>query len=155
MFDNRWDNWVGDFAESFAASTFEAPTRTRITEILHHFGAAARRIDQGFPDDVSSTTFATVFAQHLPRLSLPPTVREDVPEVIARFFESLQDGGRLGEGHHWAEQIRRLEVTANPTSPAAIGPKQAPVRNTPQTAVGRNDPCPCGSGRKYKKCCYQ
>ncbi|MER3403670.1 MAG: hypothetical protein C4337_10430 [Armatimonadota bacterium] len=19
---------------------------------------------------------------------------------------------------------------------------------------GRNDPCPCGSGKKYKKCCY-
>lgn len=25
------------------------------------------------------------------------------------------------------------------------------VRGTPK--VGRNDPCPCGSGRKYKKCC--
>jgi hypothetical protein len=24
--------------------------------------------------------------------------------------------------------------------------------NTPISAVGRNDPCPCGSGRKYKKC---
>ena len=24
-------------------------------------------------------------------------------------------------------------------------------RDTPK--VGRNDPCPCGSGRKYKKCC--
>lgn len=23
----------------------------------------------------------------------------------------------------------------------------------PVTKVGRNDPCPCGSGRKYKKCC--
>jgi len=22
-----------------------------------------------------------------------------------------------------------------------------------QTRVGRNDPCPCGSGKKYKKCC--
>jgi uncharacterized protein YecA (UPF0149 family) len=22
-----------------------------------------------------------------------------------------------------------------------------------KNAVGRNDPCPCGSGRKYKKCC--
>jgi len=22
-----------------------------------------------------------------------------------------------------------------------------------QTKVGRNDPCPCGSGKKYKKCC--
>ncbi|MFB6351310.1 MAG: SEC-C metal-binding domain-containing protein, partial [Bradymonadaceae bacterium] len=21
--------------------------------------------------------------------------------------------------------------------------------------VGRNDPCPCGSGRKYKKCCLR
>jgi uncharacterized protein YecA (UPF0149 family) len=22
-----------------------------------------------------------------------------------------------------------------------------------QRKVGRNDPCPCGSGKKYKKCC--
>jgi len=28
----------------------------------------------------------------------------------------------------------------------------APIRNT-TGRVGRNDPCPCGSGRKYKKCC--
>ena len=21
-------------------------------------------------------------------------------------------------------------------------------------SVGRNDPCPCGSGKKYKKCCF-
>jgi uncharacterized protein YecA (UPF0149 family) len=25
--------------------------------------------------------------------------------------------------------------------------------NTNKTKVGRNDPCPCGSGKKYKKCC--
>jgi len=28
----------------------------------------------------------------------------------------------------------------------------APAHN-PMRHVGRNDPCPCGSGRKYKKCC--
>ncbi|MED3732402.1 SEC-C metal-binding domain-containing protein, partial [Geobacillus stearothermophilus] len=22
-------------------------------------------------------------------------------------------------------------------------------------AIGRNDPCPCGSGKKYKKCCMK
>jgi uncharacterized protein len=27
-----------------------------------------------------------------------------------------------------------------------------PVRSTPKS-VGRNDPCPCGSGKKFKKCC--
>jgi len=24
---------------------------------------------------------------------------------------------------------------------------------TPKSTVGRNDPCPCGSGKKFKKCC--
>ena len=28
----------------------------------------------------------------------------------------------------------------------------APVEN-PFRDVGRNDPCPCGSGKKFKKCC--
>ena len=31
--------------------------------------------------------------------------------------------------------------------------KKQPVRNTAAKKVGRNDPCPCGSGLKYKKCC--
>lgn len=29
-----------------------------------------------------------------------------------------------------------------------------PIRN-PNRDVGRNDPCPCGSGKKYKKCCLE
>ncbi|MCL2003123.1 MAG: preprotein translocase subunit SecA [Oscillospiraceae bacterium] len=32
-------------------------------------------------------------------------------------------------------------------------PKKQPVRKTAAAKVGRNDPCPCGSGKKYKKCC--
>ncbi len=31
--------------------------------------------------------------------------------------------------------------------------KKQPVRKTAAQKVGRNDPCPCGSGLKYKKCC--
>ncbi|MEN6602769.1 MAG: SEC-C metal-binding domain-containing protein, partial [Bryobacteraceae bacterium] len=30
-------------------------------------------------------------------------------------------------------------------------PEPEPVQ--PPAKVGRNDPCPCGSGKKYKKCC--
>jgi preprotein translocase subunit SecA len=32
-------------------------------------------------------------------------------------------------------------------------PQPQPARQVPNASVGRNDPCPCGSGRKYKKCC--
>ncbi len=31
--------------------------------------------------------------------------------------------------------------------------KKAPVKKSAAQKVGRNDPCPCGSGKKYKKCC--
>jgi preprotein translocase subunit SecA len=34
--------------------------------------------------------------------------------------------------------------------PGTPGQRMAPVRTEPR--VGRNDPCPCGSGKKYKKC---
>ncbi len=51
-----------------------------------------------------------------------------------------------------AQEVKREKV-AKETS--AGGPdksvKQQPVRKA--TKVGPNDPCPCGSGKKYKKCC--
>lgn len=42
------------------------------------------------------------------------------------------------------ENLSDLEILLNP-QPTRIADKKA----------GRNDPCPCGSGKKYKKCCGQ
>lgn len=39
--------------------------------------------------------------------------------------------------------------TTDAEKPLAVAP--APIRSGPK--VGRNDPCPCGSGKKYKACC--
>ena len=33
-----------------------------------------------------------------------------------------------------------------------VSEKKEPIRRT-EAKIGRNDPCPCGSGKKYKKCC--
>ena len=38
---------------------------------------------------------------------------------------------------------------------AAPGAGGSPVRGNSASTVGRNDPCPCGSGRKYKNCCLR
>jgi preprotein translocase subunit SecA len=39
--------------------------------------------------------------------------------------------------------------------PAAQPARPAPaLRTATGEKVGRNDPCPCGSGKKYKRCCY-
>ena len=42
-------------------------------------------------------------------------------------------GPNCNHGHHHHAQVEQF-VRANPK-------------------VGRNDPCPCGSGKKHKKCC--
>lgn len=44
---------------------------------------------------------------------------------------------------------RAIDITVEQQS------RQAPRRDASRTArkIGRNDPCPCGSGKKYKKCC--
>ncbi|MBI4125304.1 MAG: preprotein translocase subunit SecA [Deltaproteobacteria bacterium] len=39
-----------------------------------------------------------------------------------------------------------------PSSPLAAGPQTTGSTAPSYPKVGRNDPCPCGSGRKYKKC---
>ncbi|MFO7559083.1 MAG: SEC-C metal-binding domain-containing protein [Desulfobacterales bacterium] len=40
------------------------------------------------------------------------------------------------------EDIANLEILLNPQKTTIVEKK-----------VGRNEPCPCGSGKKYKKCC--
>lgn len=51
-----------------------------------------------------------------------------------------------------AERKVERERVAEPTSTNHDDSvKREPVRKDKK--VGRNDPCPCGSGKKYKNCC--
>ena len=43
--------------------------------------------------------------------------------------------------------LAELEQAIDPTHQQAL----QPVRRS--SDIGRNDPCPCGSGAKFKKCC--
>jgi len=40
-----------------------------------------------------------------------------------------------------------------PEGRRALGPIEPVPARSRETRVGRNDPCPCGSGKKYKNCC--
>ena len=53
------------------------------------------------------------------------------------------------------QEIKRVEVAkVTGASFEGAGPiKKKPVVLKKAQKVGRNDPCPCGSGKKYKKCC--
>ncbi|MBD3421181.1 MAG: preprotein translocase subunit SecA [Chitinivibrionales bacterium] len=100
---------------------------------------------------------------------LRSTIARQVTMNIFRYDDVVEQQDRMGLNRAQTEHDS-YNVFAGPGSapasdgsvPAAArkrrmitnragGGKPAPVRAPQQ--VGRNDPCPCGSGKKYKKCC--
>ena len=72
----------------------------------------------------------------------------------------MRDHNPSGRNHYlckayqqfFAHSEQRLKALSKQVPPPPTPPDEAPRRAKPQR-VGRNDPCPCGSGIKYKKCC--
>jgi len=62
-------------------------------------------------------------------------------QAYRRFFE------------HSRETYERLALRFQPPAPESSASDMASGEQGPQPTVGRNDPCPCGSGKKYKHCC--
>ena len=73
-------------------------------------------------------------------------MNSEIKEDTARMILSVQP----------KREIKRVEV-AKVTNEGFVGSgepvKKKPVVHKKNEKVGRNDPCPCGSGKKYKKCC--
>ena len=70
---------------------------------------------------------------------------DDIKEETVRMILSVMPKAR---------PIERVQV-AKPISEGFAGGQ--PIKKQPKVVkkIGRNDPCPCGSGKKYKKCCGQ
>ena len=75
----------------------------------------------------------------------------DVDRRDSRFSEEQLDAWTVRAPDAigpWVVALNRWRLTHGGIGPAP--PSPFPARGA---KVGRNDPCPCGSGKKYKKCC--
>ena len=54
--------------------------------------------------------------------------------------------------HEIFEKFEKPNLRPLPDKPFEFGGSNVIDMNT-RKKIGRNDPCPCGSGKKYKKCC--
>jgi len=70
---------------------------------------------------------------------------EGIVEFIARYRLQGTDAA-----HHERARFGRADGRWQYVDGEMVKPKPV-VRDTPK--VGRNEPCPCGSGKKYKRCC--
>ena len=72
--------------------------------------------------------------------------KHTIPEIS--FGPNIRDMLQNGElnASDMARKIEESDLPAQVKAQMILGIK-------PSSKVGRNDPCPCGSGKKYKKCC--
>ncbi len=96
------------------------------------------------------------FVQRLFRVQLVPEAMAALeqrprPRQVREQHAELAAFGGGGGGLEAGTSDGAGSAASRPRRPAAApAPRMAPVRSGPR--VGRNDPCPCGSGKKYKKC---
>jgi tetratricopeptide (TPR) repeat protein len=69
----------------------------------------------------------------------------DRADVVDRAIGIYADLGKDQQAAELEKELRELNASS----------KSKTVANTPITVIkiGRNEPCPCGSGKKHKKCC--
>jgi hypothetical protein len=79
---------------------------------------------------------------HIMEISAERGAPEALIKELWGLFECRHDTGSF---------LRRREAQCKIVGETLWEPASKPVHATPQP--GRNDACPCGSGRKFKKCC--
>jgi uncharacterized protein len=103
---------------------------------------AGAELDPAWIDDELCRSFVAPFAYLCDRHDLIPP--EELEELAADPSIKSELCTRLGELVAGAYDFFR--------DTGAVSPAQAPIRRE-GPRIGRNDPCPCGSGRKFKRCC--
>jgi uncharacterized protein len=86
------------------------------------------------------------------------------PESAGELFDGAPKPGEE-DIHFWAslfsllpaavQSLQNHAVKLDKERQARLTEIQPPGRPVRSVQIGRNDPCPCGSGKKYKKCCLK
>ena len=106
-------------------------------------------------DDLKQGIGLRAYGQHDPVIAY----KEEGYEMFQAMIQAIREETvrRMFLVQVKPQQEVKRERVAKETGTAAANQtqvKKAPVRNAAKK-VGPNDPCPCGSGKKYKKCCMQ
>ena len=79
--------------------------------------------------------------------------RREMEEKAAAAHQVILGNGEKPEKPNAVTLSLKREQVAKPIEPAGDGTMSTNRTVVKKNKIGRNDPCPCGSGKKYKKCC--
>jgi preprotein translocase subunit SecA len=77
---------------------------------------------------------------------------DENPTPISESQRAAVERQMEAEQKERADRVRRLNLFGTPKPSSGAGAQVANPAKREADKVGRNDPCPCGSGKKFKKC---
>lgn len=108
---------------------------------------------QEMVDTIKRDSLSFVFRVQPMAIEKKPEIAAEKPSAPMQFIHPEAKSGFAAPPASMSRGISPggEGVMAPVDFPPEEEPAAAPVRNA-EAKVGRNDPCPCGSGKKYKKC---
>ena len=146
----RLETWVSDFCLGDQGVFMSAACAEWAPSFLLALMTAACDAGDVEPEDVEEKELRGALLEHVARLDLPGAVHDEVVETCASFLMDLEPAGRLAGGRRLGLFLRTL---APDYARRVAGKGDTIVR--PGKKIGRNEPCPCGSGKKFKACCMR
>jgi preprotein translocase subunit SecA len=129
-----------------------------IIEQFPRYNLSLKRLKKYYPDlyAVRADFFNKVMNPRRRRKMLDQYLKEfprygALLEALSGWGEDGDDDGFLDEDGQYDDEIDFFDEDDEPFAWTEPQPQQPYVREEPK--IGRNEPCPCGSGKKYKKCC--
>ena len=148
----EWSHMVADYVGSEYFSFLADELKEHAEAILSQALDAAQQASPDFPEQADAELFERALTERVAQLEMPVDTRRRAPELLGGFIEYLAASGRYPQAAAWAEWVPQLESRYAARLREDGSVRGQTVRKT-LASVGRNDPCPCGSGLKFKKCC--
>jgi SEC-C motif-containing protein len=150
------------FLDSPQARSAGLPDRRAVQAIVERFLDSAFAGVGKAPRHLDAEDLHQILGHDLPaRFAKKDPLAKDVPAVLRAYVDSLEQRAILPQAYelraaleenlpHFTQAV--ASGKAHSHDHGGGGPPQKPFVNRADK-VGRNDPCPCGSGKKFKQCC--
>jgi len=147
---DRLQGWVADYCEGDGLLDLPTGVPEHASALLSAWLIAACDRRDVEPEDLELADLRDALLEHVALLTFPAHVHEAVPVLCRDFLARLEAEGRLSDGRDLGMSLyAQGEAYAR-----AVSGRPEPIKR-PGSKLGRNDPCPCGSGKKYKRCCMK
>ncbi len=150
--DTHWMDHIDDMAHLREQVAFAGYAQR--DPLIEYKDQGFQRFEQllaAIESTISRTLLQADFKQFVPREFLERAEEElgDLQTNEDQIEAEFSDTGVAREAAREQKQAKNPVVVRADSPTAAGAAKQQPAQ---AKKVGRNDPCPCGSGKKYKKC---